>query len=184
MTIESTLMTANQLLALPDDGLRHELVRGELRTMAPTGEQHGSLMVILASSLLQASSASGRWRVLSGDVGFRLSSNPDTVRAPDVALVPRDPRHPEPTTGFRSGPPVIAIELISPSDLYTDVAEKVAEWLDAGCAIVFVVNPRARTVAEHRVGCDVRTLAGNQMMEARDIIPEWGVVVDDLFAQS
>lgn len=177
-------MTAEQLAALPDDGLRHELVRGELRTMAPTGEQHGSLTVILASSLLHATRASGRWRVLSGDVGFRLSSNPDTVRAPDVALVPRDPRRPEPTTGFRSGPPVIAIEVISPSDLYTEVTEKVIEWLDAGCAVVFVVNPRARTVAEHRLGRDVRILAGNQMMEAHDIIPEWGVVVTELFAQS
>jgi Uma2 family endonuclease len=177
-------MTAEQLAALPDDGQRHELVRGELRTMAPAGEQHGSLTALLTSSLVQATRASVRWRVLSGDPGFRISSNPDTVRAPDVALVPRDPRHPEPAPGFLSGPPVIAIEVISPSDLYADVTEKVAEWLEAGCAVVFVANPRARTVSEHRPGSDVRILSGNQVMEARDIIPEWSLIVDELFAQS
>lgn len=35
-------MTADDLLQLPDDGYRYELVQGELRKMSPTGARHGN----------------------------------------------------------------------------------------------------------------------------------------------
>ena len=40
----TTLMTAAELLAMPDDGFhRYELVKGELITMAPAGGEHGAI---------------------------------------------------------------------------------------------------------------------------------------------
>ena len=41
MAIQPKLMTAEEFMALPDDGLRRELVRGEVRTMSPTQDPHG-----------------------------------------------------------------------------------------------------------------------------------------------
>src|SRR2546423_8113661 len=86
MAIQKVLLTADDLWQLPDDGQRHELVRGELRTMAPPGEEHGWLMAKLIVPLSVYVDAQGLGRVY-GELGFRLESEPDTVRAPDVAFI-------------------------------------------------------------------------------------------------
>jgi Uma2 family endonuclease len=86
MAIQKALMTADDLWQLPDDGQRHELVRGELRTIALRGEEHAWLMVNLGVPLSVYVDARGLGRVYT-EVGFRLESEPDTVRAPDVAFI-------------------------------------------------------------------------------------------------
>jgi Uma2 family endonuclease len=161
--------------------MRHELINGELRTTSPTGEEHAALTILLASSLLAACRANGVGRVLGGDPGFRLSSNPDTVRAPDVAVLIGSKAQGDLDPGYRTGAPDMAIEVISPHDLYTEVDEKVEAWLAAGCAIVLVVNPRRRTVAEHRADRSVRVLGIEDILQAEDLIPGWRLPLKELF---
>ncbi len=74
--------TAEQLLKMPDDGFRYELVRGELRKIAPAGDEHGKIARWLGGWLSQHVEADSLGRVLAAEPGFRLSVNPDTVRAP------------------------------------------------------------------------------------------------------
>ena len=50
------------------------------------------------------------------------------------------------------------VEVISPNDRYTEVDEKVVEWLEHGARLVFVVNPRRRVVVVHRPGQRPQTL--------------------------
>ena len=50
--IEHLGMTAEELFELPDDHMRHELVEGELRTMAPAGERHGWVAMAVGSKIL------------------------------------------------------------------------------------------------------------------------------------
>lgn len=83
-------MTAGELLALPDDGRRHELVEGELREMTPVGARHGEAAAALTVLLGQHVRAQRLGRVLAAETGFRISRNPDTVRAPDVSFVARE----------------------------------------------------------------------------------------------
>src|SRR5581483_490289 len=90
MAVEPKLMTAAELERLPRDGQRHELVRGELRTMAPPGFEHGDLTAVFGSSLNLYVRTRKLGKVVIGDVGFRLTSDLDTVRAPNVALVRRE----------------------------------------------------------------------------------------------
>jgi Uma2 family endonuclease len=124
-------MTADELLCLPDDGLRHELVRGELRTMPPGGFDHSVRAGVLHVSLGSYVRARQLGEVLSADPGFRLTSDPDTVRAPDVAFIRQDRLPTGPMPGYYPGAPDLAVEVISPNDLYndlyTEVDEKVAE---------------------------------------------------------
>jgi Uma2 family endonuclease len=87
MAVERRLVTAEELQALPNDGMRHELVEGELRTTPPTGVEHGGYEIGIGYRL-------GRWleehpigELLGGEVGCRLSRDRDTVRAADVAFV-------------------------------------------------------------------------------------------------
>lgn len=79
MTVNTRLMTADDLWDLPDDGMRHELVRGELRTMPPTRLEHGDHESVLDGSLGPYVRSRKLGRVFSGAPGFVLSRNPDTV---------------------------------------------------------------------------------------------------------
>jgi Uma2 family endonuclease len=182
MAVEQKLMTAEELLCLPNDGMRHELIQGELLTMSPAGFEHGRVTNRAGRSLGNHVEAHGLGAVVDGDVGFKLSSDPDTVRAPDVAFVSAEKlREVGRPRGYWPGAPDVALEVISPNDLYTEVDEKVAEWLEHGTRIVFVVNPRQRTVKLHRRGQPVRVLSGDDVLDGEDVIPGWSMRVGDLF---
>ncbi len=176
------LMTAEELLRLPDDGQRHELVRGELRTMPPGGDEHGDLASTFHFSLTAHVRAHRLGRTYSADTGYLLTRDPDTVHAPDVAFVRRE--RVEATgrlRGFREGAPDLVVEVISPNDLYTEVDEKVAEYLAHGARLVFVVNPRRRTVARHRPGEPVLILTEDDVLDGGDVVPGWRLPVRALF---
>src|SRR5262245_10966670 len=110
MAINERLMTADELMRLPGDGQRHELVRGELRTMPPAGWEHGCESTEIAASLAPFVRRHGLGRVAGADTGFWLTRNPDTVRAPDVAFVRRE-RLPsgEASRGYFPGAPDLAV---------------------------------------------------------------------------
>lgn len=90
MSSSSQLMTADELLAMPDDGFRYELVNGELKKMAPAGHEHGHVTFEFSLHLGQHVKANGLGRVYAAETGFLLTTDPDTVRAPDVAFVRSD----------------------------------------------------------------------------------------------
>ena len=179
------LMTAEELLRLPSDGRRYELVRGELRTLPPTGFEHGGATSRFDRSLGHYVQAHQLGEVVTGEPGFILATDPDTLRAPDVAFVRRE-RLIEvgPVRGYWPGAPDLVVEVISPNDLYTEVDEKVAEWLEHGTRLVFVVNPRRRSVAAHRPGQPVRVFGPDDVLDGEDVVPGWTLSVRDLFGQA
>ena len=83
--------------------------------------------------------------------------------------------------GFFPGAPDLAIEVISPSDRYTEVEEKVADWLTAGTLAVIVVDPRRRTVKVHRSLTDAVVLTEPYVLGVDDIVPGWQMPVGDMF---
>src|ERR1043165_8526438 len=128
MTV-TTLMTADELLRMPDDGYRYELVRGELRKMTAAGNRHSIIAMRIGHSLMTYLDAKPLGEVTGADGGFWIARNPDTVRVPDVGFIRRE--RAVMTDHFFDGPPDIAVEVISPNDTYTEVAGKTAEWLQA-----------------------------------------------------
>jgi Uma2 family endonuclease len=175
-------MTADELLRLPRGRARHELVRGELRTM-PLFEWPQACAISEVSFVLREYVRTEHLGQVVAGVGFQLATNPDTVRAAAVAFLRRE--RVEATgrvRGYWPGPPDLAFEVISPNDLYTEVDEKVAEWLEHGTQLVFVVNPRRRTVAVHRPGQPVRILAGDDLLDGEDVVPGWTLPVRELFS--
>jgi Uma2 family endonuclease len=85
--------------------------------------------------------------------------------------------------GYFQGAPDLAVEIISPNDRYTDVDEKVAEWLGAGTRLVFVVNPRRRSVAVYRADGSVSVLGMDDTLDGEDVVPGWSLAIGDLFDQ-
>ncbi len=183
MAVTRTLMTAEELLRLPDDGQRHELIAGELRTMAPGGAEHGELAAESAITLGQYIRTHKLGRVFGAETGFLLATDPDTVRAPDFAFVSRERAAAVGrVAGYWPGAPDLAIEVVSPNDLYTEVAEKVATWLAHGTRMVIVLDPRRRAVAVHRSLTQVRHLTIDDTIDGEDVVPGWTMPVKALFA--
>ena len=182
MATQSKLMTAEELLEMPDDGFRYELVRGELVKMPPAGHMPAFYEQNIGGELRAYVKANRLGRVYGASGGFRLETNPDTVLEPDAAFVRQERVEAVGDgDGFFPGPPDLAIEVISPSDRLTEVSDKVAEWLAAGVLMVVVVNPRNRTVQPHTPD-GVTELTEADTLDGGDVVPGWRLLVADIFA--
>ncbi len=175
-------ITAEELLRMPDDGLRYELIKGELIKMSPAGHKHGRIAATFTSLLVQHVRANKLGAVYAAETGFLLSSDPDTVRAPDVAFISRK-RLDEvgEVEGYWPGAPDLAVEVVSPGDTYTEVEEKAIEWLEAGSLMVLVLNPRKRTVTVYRSLTNIIILDEDASLDIADVVPGFKVPVKELF---
>ena len=184
MATTTKLMTAEELLEMPDDGFRYELVRGELVKMAPAGRVHGKRGNRVNYSLSAYVYQNDLGEVYLAESGFHLESDPDHVLAPDIAFVTREREEAFPDEdGFFPGPPDLAVEVVSPNDRLTEVevANKVAEWLAAGVRMVVGVNPRNRTVQTHTPD-GITQLTEADTLDGGDVVPGWRLPVADIFA--
>jgi Uma2 family endonuclease len=180
MSEATRLVTAEELEKFPDDDYRYELVAGRLIRMSPVGFQHGTTVIRLGALLMRHAQERGLGAVMT-EVGFKLASNPDTVRAPDVAFIRRD-RMPTPEPrGFWNGPPDLAIEVLSPDDRPDDVREKLAEYLTHGVPVVVVVDPDARHVTVFRPSGPELALAADDVLDLNDVVPGFRCRVRELF---
>jgi Uma2 family endonuclease len=180
MSTTTRLMTAEELFKLPDDSLRHELIKGELLTMSPPGEEHGIVTLNLSALLYNYVKANDLGVLYAADTGFKLERNPDTVLAPDIAFVARH-RAGTPSPFYRSGPPDLAVEVLSPSDTMPKVERKTALWLALGTRSVWNVNPRKRTVEVNRADGEKKLFYETDEL-VDDTVPGFRVKVSEIFA--
>lgn len=176
------LMSAKDLLQIPNDGFRYELVRGELRRMPPAGLQHGRVTVNITTSLDQHVKVNDLGVVYAAETGFKLASDPDIVRAPDVAFI-RQERVQKigDIEGYWPGAPDLVVEVTSPHDSYAEVEDKVFDWLEAGTLMVIVVNPRKRAVTVYRSLTDITVLTEKDSLDGGEVLPGWKMPVKDVF---
>ena len=183
MATKAKLMTAEDLLAMPDDGFRYELVRGELVKMAPASFYHSVYGGNITATLSPLVIRNNLGKVCITDPGFLLWTDPDHVRVPDFAFVSRERIEAAGEISvYFPGAPDLVVEVISPNDRYTEVEEKVAEWLAAGTRMVIVVNPRNRTVRVYRSLTDSDLLTETDTLDGGDVVPGWQMPVADIFA--
>ena len=176
------LATAEDLLERPDDGRRYELVEGELIAMTPAGARHGAVAFRLARLLDEHVEARRLGVGGAGEAGFILRRDPDVVRAPDVSFVAAAR---VPATGIPSGywpcAPDLAVEIVSPSDRFSDVHRKIEDYFAAGARLVWVVDPETRVVHVHRSPHDVQVVGGEAELTGGDVLPGFRCPVKRLF---
>jgi Uma2 family endonuclease len=180
----------SDLERFPDDGYQYEIWHGELVRMAPAGGRHGECEVKLIIALGTQLDAVGR--VYSGDTGFILRERPADLVSPDVAFVRHDRLPPaEERTRFLRVVPDLAVEIRSPTETQADVRTKLDLYINAGVRLVWLVDPRARTVEEVRPDAGgargpahsrmLRADAGDVLEEA-NVLPGFRLSVADVFA--
>lgn len=183
MDVVRKQVNADELLHMPDDDFRYELVQGELRRMNPAGNVHGRIAVRITWRIAQFVEENQLGVVYAAETGFRLANDPDTVRAPDVSFVSRERVEAVgEVEGFWPEAPDLAVEVISPGDAYAEVEEKVFDWLDSGTKMVVVVNPRKRSATVYRSRTDITVLAETDVLESGDIVPGFRLAIREIFA--
>jgi Uma2 family endonuclease len=177
-------VTADELLAMPDDGYRYALVKGELIQMSPTGLGHGIVAANIVAALHQHVKTNNLGVICSSETGFLLTQNPDTVLAPDAAFICRDRLEAiGQVRGYWIGPPDLAVEVLSPGETKPQVARKVSEWLSFGTRQVWIVNPKNETVTVYRSTTRVVTFEQTETLEADDLLPGFRIAVKRIFEQ-
>jgi Uma2 family endonuclease len=196
-------MTFDDLMAQPDDGYLHELVRGEILRMPPPKTKHGYVEAALVEAIgrhLNDRAISLGWekrqgraardrlvgRLLSGEAGLRFSlpDDPDQVRGVDVgyldpeqvarlAAVPEDQYIPE--------VPALVAEVISPSETASYVHEKVSDYLAGGARLVWLLYPKTRTVMVYHPDGTARTLPAGGVLDGGAVLPGFAEDLSNIF---
>jgi Uma2 family endonuclease len=175
-------LTAEELWRLPDDGLRHELIDGELTTMAPSASEHGLVAGNEYGSLFVHLQSRNVGRVFAAETGFLLARDPDLVRAPDMAFVRSERAEAVGRVrGYWPSAPDLAVEVVSPNDRPGEVAEKVRTWLAHGARLVLVVYPDERRVRVHLPGHAPRERSEADTLDSSAAVPGWAVPVRVFF---
>ena len=176
----ATPMTADELLHLNLPNKRTELVRGVLVVREPAGYRHGEVAMNLATAVHSFVRAHRLGSVLAAETGFKLFSNPDTVRAPDVAFIRADRVPSPPPRGFPAMAPDLAVEVLSPDDRPGELLKKVADWLNAGVLLVWVVDPVRRVARVHRRDGTESQLTERDALDGEDVLPRFSIPLADV----
>jgi Uma2 family endonuclease len=179
---EPLLLTAEHLYSIDDDRYLYELDRGRLVVMEPPGFDHGATAARITLLLATFVEAHHLGQVVTGDTGFVLFRAPDTVRGPDVAFVGAE-RLPseEDAQLFFEGAPDLAVEVLSPSNRPGQLETKIKNYLAAGTRLVWVVDPRRRTVVVHAPDAIPGTLTDADEIDGADVLPGFRAPVRALF---
>ena len=175
------ITTAEELLDAGDIG-RCELVRGELILMSPASGRHGLLAQHIAFPLDRFVRERGVGAILAAETGFILRRNPDTVRAPDAAFIRSEKLGDIPERGFIPFAPELAVEVLSPDDTASEVLDKVGEWLDAGTKMVWVADPRTKTVSVYQADRPALVLRIGDTLRGEAVLPGLAIPVAEIFA--
>ena len=182
MATTTDLMTLEQYAAHIDTDERYvtDLVRGVLVREPRPGDPHGSMQLALGYHLSGWARAHGA-RV-TAESGYILAENPPTLRGPDLAVVvvPRSSKG-QPG-GWIRGAPDVAVEILSPSDRSSGIQEKTLDYLAAGARLVWIVDPRARTVTVFRADGTARLLRESDTLDGEGVLGGFSVALAELFS--
>ncbi len=149
--------------------------------MSPAGSEHGMIVAEIAGILRDFVKPRALGVVLGAETGFRICSNPDTVLAPDVAFVRSDRVGGGLPKGYFPGAPDLAVEVLSPNDRAGEMFAKVQDWLNAGCASVWVVDPKTQTVTVYGADRKALMLASADVLTGGELLPGFSSPVAGIF---
>jgi len=182
----ASLMSTEELLCMPDDGVERWLIQGQLREGAVTvrNRSHSRIMVRVAHLLEDwlERQPEPRGEVLCGEAGCRLRRDPDSTVGIDIVYVSAElARHESEETSLIDGVPVLVVEILSPSDTQEQIDEKIDDYLEAGVVLVWVIDAHDKTVLIYRPNTAPELVNVHQELTAEPHLPGFRVAARQLF---
>ena len=186
VALEAPLITTEELLALPEDGVDRWLIQGQLREKPMTARNrfHSRIMARVTRFLDQwlDEQPEPRGSFLCGEAGVRMRKSPDSTVGVDVVYISAAvASHDSEKTTLIEGVPILAVEILSPSDQQEDINEKIDDYLDVGVPLVWIVNPHHRTVEIFRPNAEPELVNVRQELSGEPHLPGFRVAVAKLF---
>lgn len=182
MMATAKLMTADDLARMtPEPGYRYELIRGVVRRMAAAGARHGAIGFEVGRRLGNHVVEHRLGILFTSDTGFFIERDPDVILMPDVSFVRTERMPPgEMPEGYVPVVPDLAVEVVSPTDRWVDVEEKVALYLDNGVPLVWLFVPRPRVVRVYAAGKPVEELDEDGVLDGGEVVPGFRLAIKDV----
>jgi Uma2 family endonuclease len=164
-------------------GRRAELIRGEVIPLPFLGAEHGYYAAEIGSAIANFVRQKKRGIVCTA-TGFCIESDPDSVRAADIAYISNEKLQ---SIGggmpqkFSPGAPDLAVEVVSPGDTAEEIESKVGDWFDGGTGQVWVVYPRTKTIHVHRTASEVIVLHRTDILTGGEILPGFEYPLCEIF---
>ncbi len=175
------LLTAEDLLKRQPPHKRSELIKGQLLVREPAGARHGAVANELAFRITSHVRAANLGRVYAAETGFKIESDPDSVRAPDVAFIRSERLAERDPVGFLGMAPDLVVEVVSRDDKPGEVLAKVGMWLSAGCRLVWVVDVERRVGRVYRFDGGVSILEAAGVLDGQDVLPGFSCPLNDIW---
>jgi Uma2 family endonuclease len=179
---EKKVWTDAEFMALPEDGNRYELVRGELINIGNSGALHGYIAIILSSALFAVVISRKLGVLLDSSTAFTMKNG--NKRSPDIAFFAKERLQgwEELPTGFLEGAPDLVVEILSPGNTMAEIEEKIAEYFANGTRLLWVISPSQHYVLVYRSGYEPeRLLKSVDFLDGEDVLPGFTFPVADLF---
>jgi len=181
-TPETKVWTDAEFMALPDDGNRYELVKGELINLGNSGALHGYIAIILSAALFALVTSRKLGVLLDSSTAFTMKNG--NKRSPDIAFFAKERLQglEELPTGFLEGGPDLVVEILSPGNTVAEIEDKIAEYFANGTRLLWVISPGQHYVLVYRSGYEPqRLLTSGDFLEGEEVVPGFTFPVADLF---
>lgn len=185
-TAETETMTAAEFFEWvhrPENADRHfELERGEVIEMPPPGKYHGFVCGNVSRILGNFAASRGKGYVCTNDAGVIVESGPDTVRGPDVTFYEDAQSSDDMDRQYAAVPPLLAVDVMSPTDRINRVNIRIAQLLSRGVQMVWIIDPEARDVSIYMPAREPKLLKDPDILTVEELLPGIRIPISDLFA--
>jgi len=175
------LITSEDLLKISHKG-RYELIEGVVNKMSPSGEKHGFIASKIGFIVSKYVYENKLGITTGAETGYKLSENPDTVKAPDLAFKSSEKViQGGIADNYSSVMPELVVEVNSPSDSYVQVMKKVNLWISAGVKQVWVIDSEDKAVAVYDSEGRCKIFDTDQYLTGGEILPGFKCNVREIF---
>ncbi len=163
------VITDEELLQLPKDGNKYEVVDGEL-VVSPASFAHEEVIAKLLARMRTFADERGLGAVLGSDLLYVLPSG--NRRGPDVSFIAAGRVTAETRSQvFPKMAPDLAVEVLSPSDRPRRVLDRVGEYLECGVRLVWVIDPQKRRALTYRSLSEASEVTSSGALDGGDVLP-------------
>lgn len=185
--VQNKVWTDDELLALPDDGHKYEVMKGEL-VVSPAGIQHEEIGARLIATLVNFVRQRKLGIVCGSSAGYWMQpegSQPRNFLSPDVSFIAKERLGgaKQAPKKFFDGAPDLVVEILSPSDTVERLHDKIVDYFENGARLLWVVNPEEQFVLVYHSPQPDQLLRSGDVLSGEQVIPGFTLAVSELFAE-